>query len=299
MRNFIDILELPLSESSNDDLATVVKRLKAHPAVAPMMRRGFSPYGWGPDYNSIDHAEAAKAFRDIVLHNHNAREFMRDHHINLPRDLSRYNMADLDAEDNNAIFFHSILDFVKAATKHLSMMKKGEAKISAQVKKDLVTWAETNGHRHVLPIDTMRTLLATPFIRPDKPTVLYRGILLSRKNDRNAAWFDAIEADAKVTDHTWERASSWTTSKDTAEKFARYLSANTEYSAMFTALSRKGKIDGELGIIVSTLARPEDIVADLRKIDLGHTQHGDEGEMILRPGEYRVRIVQHWTKDEG
>lgn len=294
MRNFINII----TESSDEGLSTVLKRLKDHPATKPMFRRGFSHYGWGDDYNSIDHTEAAKAFRDIVLHNHNAVKFIKDHNVNVPRNLSRFDVKDLGNEEMSGLFFHSILDFTQKATRYLNQMKKGEGKITGEIRKALAKWVDTNGHNHILGDYYRKALMAIPFIRPDKPVVLYRGILLSRETEKNTQWFDAIRNGERDFDHEWDRESSWTTDRKTAERFAKYASAQNDYQAMFSALNRKNDLDGELGILISTLARPEDIVVDLNKVDLGELQHQGESEMILAPGSYHVRIVNAWESEK-
>jgi len=62
-------------------------------------------------------------------------------------------------------------------------------------------------------------------------------------------------------------------------------------------LNTKGKIDGKLGVIIATRAKPQDVVVDLSKVDLGYVQHGDESEMILKPGNYVTKIVTILTPE--
>jgi hypothetical protein len=56
-------------------------------------------------------------------------------------------------------------------------------------------------------------------------------------------------------------------------------------------------IDGALGFVISTFARPEDILIDMRRLSANGIalKHGDEGEIILKPGTYTARIVKKYT----
>jgi hypothetical protein len=50
-------------------------------------------------------------------------------------------------------------------------------------------------------------------------------------------------------------------------------------------------------MIVSTLAQPGEMIADLSMVDLGYLQHGDEAEVILTPGQKLVRVHSLFNRE--
>jgi hypothetical protein len=97
-----------------------------------------------------------------------------------------------------------------------------------------------------------------------------------------------------------ETPSSWSTSINTAERFARFSSASSQYGAMMSWFQRgKKAIDGELGVIIKATIQPQDILVDLDRVQFsGHMIHGNESEMIVKPGaNVQVEIVQAWTPE--
>jgi hypothetical protein len=160
--------------------------------------------------------------------------------------------------------------------------------------------------------------MAIEDIRPSSPVLLYRGLLFkegyqmgelaSNENERKYAermhnkhksarvFIDAMRAGRIDVNMNYPTASSWTTSKTIAERFASKNAASSQHLAMLNWLRQKGAIDGELGIVISTLARPSDIIVDLSKIEL-YGMHGNESEMILMPGTKKVRIAKLMTAD--
>ena len=287
-----------LHESSNDSLEVVLKRLKAHPDIKPIFRKGFDSVGWSDDYKNSDHRAIDRAFRDIVLHSTEGAALFKE----MTGELLSRRPDYMKDPDGSRAFLQDVLRFAKEASKRV----RGSAKLDAYAKKDLLRWVEGNGIAYSLSQPTQNALLAIPDARPTTNTILYRGILLkdfqfvdqlSNVEKRGNAWQDAIDRGVRVMNHTLSRPSSWTTHEKTAEKFARFSSAGSEYTAMLSALQRKGEIDGRLGIIIATLARPTDIICDMSKIDIGFHQHSDEAEMIIKSGNYRVRIVKAWTKE--
>jgi hypothetical protein len=56
-------------------------------------------------------------------------------------------------------------------------------------------------------------------------------------------------------------------------------------------------IDGALGYVISTFANPEDVLVDAVRISAAiPNQHGDEAEVILKPGTYLARVVKKFTR---
>lgn len=285
-----------LFESSNDSLEVVLKRLKSHPDIKPIFRKGFNMVTWSDDYKNSDHKAITTAFRDIVLHSTSGAALFKE----MNGDLSRLSSF-LKSPDDSHSFIQEIIYFAKEASRRV----RNSQKISAEVKRELRKWVEGNGVSYQLYSSSIKELKSIPDIRPSGNVVLYRGLLIKDwqlKDDvthekSGKEWLKAIEDGLQVADHTYSKPTSWTSNINIAERFARYRSSGSYYTAMLSALQRKGQIDGRVGLIISTLARPENIVCDISKLDLGHVQHGNESEMILDAGTYRVRIVKAWDKD--
>ena len=97
-----------------------------------------------------------------------------------------------------------------------------------------------------------------------------------------------------------DKMTSWTHNPSIAERFARYRAHYGQMDGMMSFLSRsqdKRHIDGDLGVIVQTIARPEDILVDTTMIDLGYNGGGfQESEVILKPGAKLVRIFTAYNQ---
>ncbi len=186
-----------------------------------------------------------------------------------------------------------------------------EGVISSDARKELTDWANANGRFFNLSNRTQQELKSVSSIRPDKKVVLYRGLLFkdydltSRKTydgtnvEGNGLKFMKNIRDGKdIVDIEWERPSSWTTSKEIAERFAKFSAQQSSFSATMNWLSRgKDAIDGEIGFVISTLANPKDILVDMNRLRTGlGLNHGNEGEIILAPGKITARVVEKYNK---
>jgi hypothetical protein len=184
--------------------------------------------------------------------------------------------------------------------------------VSASTRKELVDWANGNGRYFSLSLGAQKELASVPGLRPTRPILLYRGLLFSSSDLKERKRYDgqlevgqglqflrSVREGTRIVDLEWDRASSWTTSKETAMQFAKFGPASSNFAATMQWLDRSGKgkqIDGDLGFIVSTLAQPEDVLIDMHRLQTSqHLQHGDEGEMILKPGTYTCRISTKYT----
>lgn len=290
MRDLIDIVES--SDASIDD---AVKALKKNPATAPLFKRG-------ADDTELDRESFYRAVKSIMLDNHNVRAFLVQNNIVFWFDEVMKPNA-LDGRDVTARMVQGVKDFVKLVS------MRNRSAISTDTRKQLLAWVNTPRGRPQLSRDVIRELENTPGIRPSEPLVLYRGFLFndfhfdSMFRKETAPTVRAIEAAVQAGEKTFQvphtAPSSWTTDPGTAEKFARFKAAGTQGQAMSAWLHRakeEREIDGRLGVVISMLVRPEDILVDLSRVDLkGHAQHGDESEMILKPMENRtMRIVKAW-----
>lgn len=280
-----------LTESSHLDPHQTLAALKRHPGAAPLFRRG-AP--------APDPAALFRAFRDVLLASQAARRFMDAHGIT----WKWWEALRADPPEDMNHLVAAMIDTIKAFARAVGRVQRGA--LSAAARKELADWVNSNRSFSVSP-SLVRELAATPGIRPDRPVLLYRGLLFRRwqfddeTHPRSALRFlAAARGGQRGLTVNGDRASSWTTDPEVAERFARYGAASSSFGAMFQSLHRARQnhaIDGEMGIVIATLARPEDVLVDLGRVDLGHhQQHGDEAEMILKPGARTVKIVRLWNQ---
>ncbi len=191
--------------------------------------------------------------------------------------------------------------------------KAVKGNLSAELKKTLRKWCEATSSPD-MPNWLAQELMAYPEIRPSTPMPLFRGLLFSRNHLRGmgvaadggprspAPYIRALLVGETRVVHDYPRPTSWARDEDRAERFATKKASSSHYGAMtnWLAAARDGnKIDGEVGLILKTIAQPSDIIVDLRSVDIGYVQHGDEGEMILDKGPHESEIVAIYTPTLG
>lgn len=204
--------------------------------------------------------------------------------------------------------FEWLKEFVADLFKEHSTVERGA--LSADARKAVSGFINSNGHYHNLPSWVQNELASVPSLRPEKRVLLYRGLLFSDYSLKSRERYDgtlekgqglkfleSVRKGTRIVDLEWDRPSSWTTSSEIATRFAKYGPASSSFGATLNWLQRGVKqIDGALGFIISTFAEPEDILIDVNAYKGSlNAAHGDEGEMILRPGSYTCRIVKKYT----
>ena len=194
---------------------------------------------------------------------------------------------------------------VKRVLQETSRISKN--RIPAEIKKELVAWVTNNSRSASISSWATKELSIIPNIRPNTKQLLFRGMLFKGHwFEENWNTSDNPKSPTKIVNHLLsgktgfpldlKNASSWTTSKSIADRFASKSAATSQYSAMIQWLHAKGKIDGVLGLILAAYVDPDNIAVDLQKVDID-LQHGDEGEMILKPGKYVTKIVAILTPE--
>lgn len=225
-------------------------------------------------------------------------------------------LRQLQEKDLNEGYFDQIKLFVKDLFSEHASVQRGT--ISAQTKKELKDWVNGNGRHFNLSKLATAELTSLPNLRPTEKIVLYRGILFKKwdmektrdydksswenpvmKDGNGMAFLKSIRPNTKIVDLEWNNPSSWTTSKNVAERFAKYGPADSSFGATMQWLQRGAEnraIDGELGFVLAIFADPKDIILDVDKLgELIPMQHGSEGEVILKPGKYFAKIVKRYT----
>lgn len=278
------------------DIVELNKLVRAHPVIKQAIGRGAPP-----EPRALYDAVRELTAQYPIFHRFVAdfgwlggRYFLEQEYTNL--DFFNYGTSKPD---------NQYLRDVRALAKALSRAAKGA--VSPETRRTLLKWVHNNSSHPYIGALEEKELRWVQGIHPEVPVKLYRGLLFYTSNwtsDRVVATRDArVFVNALLAGHTefvldHNRAQSWTVSPDIANRFATKNAATSEYGAMMNWLHNGKKfIDRDLGLIISAVVQPEDIVCDLGKIDLGHMAHGNEGEYIVRSGAHlKVKIEHIYTK---
>ncbi len=147
-------------------------------------------------------------------------------------------------------------------------------------------------------------------LRPDVPVRLYRGFMFDERSFRNEGGFlsngqglkflRSIREGTRVANLEFENHTIWTTDKEQALRVALF-GANNSWEKVDDSTPRQiRKHSGVLSFVVSTLAKPSDIMVDLSRTQeaLGWPSTGpDVNVMVLNPGTYTCRLVHKFTPD--
>lgn len=244
-----------------------------------------------------DPVEFFRTFKNVVLNNQQIISYKKKVESFA---YWRYEFETLrklrDTEFDPEKHFSDVKYLVDLMLKDISKM--GKQMLSTDAKKSVEEWINTSGnHNRRLYKNVMTELDSIPGLKPESPIKLYRGLMWSEydmKPGREGRRFVQSMQNDGVVDYEAKDPESWTFSKSVAFKFASTNPASSEYSAMMNWLSNQGRyIDGELGAIVMVLAKPEDVLADLSRIGNNlRLKYEWESEVILKPGQYNVKIVQ-------
>jgi hypothetical protein len=295
-----------LQEASNLSISEVKKAIQKDKRASQVLKKGLK-------LSDIENPEAfLTTLKYYIFNNDNVRNFveMRNNvrDIDVP-EFKRWRA--LRASDLTEQNIEWITEFVQNLFKEHAYVERGS--MSAELKRQLNDWINSNNRYHNLSPWAQKELMALPHLRPDKRVLVYRGVLFKEYDLKTEKKYDgtmeegngikflkSIKQGGREVDLTWDRPSSWTVSKGTAQQFAMYGPASSNYAATLQWLDRSMKqqaIDGALGFVISTFAHPEDILIDTRRLMSGgvRSQHGDEGEIILKAGTYTARIVKKYT----
>lgn len=163
-------------------------------------------------------------------------------------------------------------------------LNRAAPKIMAATKKFLLEWVNTNARR--LPQVTRDLVLDLAPFRPVSRLVLYRGIQFSDVGE--LVEFTQKYGTGKPFTFNSDRWSSWTKYPKVAERFAKYHASTSNFGGMMSFFSRAEKkkdYDGKGGYVVGAYVQPKDCLVDINHPGLPFEggQHGDEGEVIVRP----------------
>lgn len=293
-----------LQEASSLDIASLKKAMQKDKNASLLFKKDLK-------LDDIPDKDAFLAtVKYYVLNNDNVRSFIALRH-NI-RDLDKETLAKYRALRGNELDENKLKwlrEFITDIFKEHASVQRGT--MSADLRKELIEWLNSNGRYFNLRPWAQRELMAIPSLRPEKRILLYRGLLFSEHDLEERKTYDgtlekgnglrfleSVRKGSRTVDLSWDRPSSWSKHKGVAERFAKYGPASSNFAATLQWLERsmkKQNIDGSLGFIISTFAKPEDILIDVGMFNASMMQHGDEGEVILKPGEYVCRIVKKYT----
>ena len=273
-------------------------------------------FGTRLDLDSIQNpTEFLKTIKFFVLDNRNVldfvsgRDYIRDLDKSVLKRLREIRPVELEQKDIDAL-----QTFVSTLFREHGYVEKSG--MTPSTRKEVLDWINANGRYFDLSRGSQKELQSLPNVHPNRPTLLYRGLLFSSSDlrehkrydgqldvGRGLAFLRAVRDGTRIVDLEWDRASSWSTQKNVALRFAQFGAANSNFEATINWLNHVGsgkKIHGELGFLISTLVQPEDVLLDVtRMVTQAHMKHGDEGEMILKPGKYMCRVSTKFSKADG
>lgn len=295
-----------LQEASNLSIPEVKKAIQKDKRASQVLKKDLK-------LADIENPEAfLSTLKYYIFNNENVKNFVaiRDNvrDLDVPEFKRWRTLRANELTDKNLEW---VSEFVRNIFKEHAYVERGS--MSAELKRQLNDWLNSNSRYHNLSPWAQRELMALPHLRPDHRVLVYRGVLFKEYDLKSEKGYDgtmsegngikflkSIKKGGREVELTWDRPSSWTVSKNIAQQFAMYGPASSNYAATLQWLDRSMKqqaIDGALGFVISTFARPEDILIDTRRMMSGGvgSQHGDEGEIILKAGTYNARIVKKYT----
>ena len=285
-----------ITEASREELKAIIAAFKSHPLIKEIAKTSNDNINAFADRLTKEQVFGVYRALSTVMKNPIIREFImkraQSHALGKP---FKFEWA--------SFYCWVVKEFVSSG------QKAARGSISAEAKKAIQEWINSNTGAE-LPSWIEDELLTIPEIRPDTPILLYRGLLFSKsvmeptfnpyrpwRAPKN--YIAAIMVGKRAVKINSPVASSWSTSRATAERFATSKAATSQYSAMTNWLNSaktKSAIQGEMGLLLSVIAQPEDIICDMNRLDIGlNANHGNESEVILRGGERLARMTCIWT----
>lgn len=282
------ITNFKLFESNNNsDQTNIIKQIKKDINISKILKRNFE------NLNDINLDEFYKSIKNLFFNNILIKDYFKDN--DLFKNLRQHKLEQYT--------FNTLLHISDLIKEYINSQKIN-TKISADSRKDLLKFINSE-YSHKLYNFTVSELKNVDNIRPTENVVLYRGLLFSHNSDyAKNIFFNFINSIKKGTDVLNlknDKVTSWTYNINIADNFAKNKSASSSFVATLNFLRNENYIQGYLGVIISTIAKPKDIIIDFTKYDIsnlkGFAIHGDEKEVILDAGDYLCRIVKLYDKN--
>lgn len=278
-------LDESIENPQKTDFPAILMALKKDPTTAGAFKTSGA---------ELDPEAMLKTMRRLMFNNHEVRK-MLDGAVQYKYLLKPGREPDVE----------SLKFILKEFAKRVSGAKRHS--LSARAKKELRAYIESMGNSNRPSQATIDEIMSIPSMRPTHPVVLYRGMMFQRQSwnaskveDQMSPFLSAIRGGKRSLTLPQDSMSSWTHSPAVAERFARYRANYGQMDGFMSHMSRSAEkrwIDGDLGVVVQLIARPEDILVDTTLVDLGYDGGGyQESEVILRPGAKLVRIFAAYNQ---
>jgi hypothetical protein len=187
------------------------------------------------DLDDIENkGEFLNTVKFFLLNNRNVLKFVEDR--DYIKDLSKNTLKklrEIRPAELSQKHIDDLLEFTNALFREHGHVERSG--MSPKTRKEILDWVNANGRYFDLTTATRKELQSLPNIRPTRPILLYRGLLFSAGDLRERKRYDgqlevgnglkflrSVREGTRVVDLEWDRASSWTTSKQTAMQFARF-----------------------------------------------------------------------------
>jgi hypothetical protein len=199
--------------------------------------------------------------------------------------LRDYESVRMNFSDSDLVKFATLYGrYLPDLKKILNLELTGKVPtLSGESKRFLREWIDTNSRAMPRPNPDIVEELR-PY-RPDGTLLLYRGI---RFNDVGelVEFTKKFAETGKVFPFESNHWTSWTTSREVAERFGRYTSATSQNEAMMGWLSMvksEKSYSGSGGYVIGARVQPDQCLVDIGKTGISG-QHGNESEVIVNRG---------------
>lgn len=145
------------------------------------------------------------------------------------------------------------------------------------LRKEILRWIDSYGVRgYKMNSSIEDELMKIDNVRSSVPITIYRGMYFSKSNIKKKPEaqrvLKAAQSNSKNVKLNFTAQSSWTFDKDVALEFANKYAFHD---------------DGILGVVVSMIVNPSDVIVELGRV----IDRDRESEVIIKSGSYDVQVV--------
>jgi hypothetical protein len=242
--------------------------------------------------------EFIQTLRFYILNNRNVIEFVKSRNGASSR-VNNWSLKALRQIRPEGLNQDSLEELQKeVADLFKDITSTGNATYSNGTAESLWGWLQRmKGFRGALNYHAVRELKTLPAIRPEKPIVVYRGLLfneqsLKERDDYNGGmavgdglkFLRAQREGKRVVDLTYEEPTAWFRNKEQA--------LDEAHNGDEAWRSERKAIKGELAFVVSMIVDPKHIIVDTSMMP--KVTH-DKPTVVVDAGKYTVRIVHKFT----
>jgi hypothetical protein len=247
----------------------------------------------------INPVEFLQTLRFYVLNNRHVIEFVNARN-GVSSNLSKWSLKlarELRPADLNQRWIDALQDLVSNILRDNTTVSN--TTISRKTLDSLSDFVE-NHRTWALSALNVKELEGFPSLRPDHAIRLYRGLNFDSTSFEESTsayngklqvgsglkFLRSIREGTRVADLTWDSLTTWVTTKEEAIAIA-FHGEDGKWR------NDNSKLHGAMGFVISTLARPEQIVVDTSRVEKFSAPHA----VVLREGSYTCRVLHKYTKE--